>query len=80
MVLLIRGRIRAETKNPLNWALIALYRPLLSGALRVRWLIILLAVAAVGLTLPVFTRLGTEFMPPLNEGTILSMPTTVPGL
>jgi Cu(I)/Ag(I) efflux system membrane protein CusA/SilA len=80
MVVLIRGRIRAETRNPLNWALIALYRPLLAGALRVRWLILVLAVAAVGFTVPVFMRLGAEFMPPLNEGTILYMPTTVPGL
>lgn len=80
MVLLIRGRIRAETKNPLNWLLIALYRPLLSGMLHVRWLTLVLAVALVVITVPVFTRLGGEFMPPLNEGTILYMPTTVPGL
>jgi Cu(I)/Ag(I) efflux system membrane protein CusA/SilA len=80
MVLFIRGRIRAEAKNPLNWLLIHLYRPILSGALRVRWLTLALAVAAVGLTVPVFMRLGAEFMPPLNEGTILYMPTTVPGL
>ena len=80
MVLLIRGRIRAEGKNPLNRLLIFLYRPLLSGALRLRWLALGLAVAAVGLTVPVFMRLGAEFMPPLNEGTILYMPTTVPGL
>ncbi|MDN5942893.1 MAG: CusA/CzcA family heavy metal efflux RND transporter, partial [Nitrospira sp.] len=80
MVLLIRGRIRAETKNPLNWLLIALYRPILSGALRVRWLTLGLAVVVVGLTAPIFSRLGAEFMPPLNEGTILYMPTTVPGL
>lgn len=80
MVLLIRGRIRAETKNPLNWLLIALYRPILSGALRVRWLTLGMAVVVVGLTVPVFMRLGAEFMPPLNEGTILYMPTTVPGL
>jgi Cu(I)/Ag(I) efflux system membrane protein CusA/SilA len=80
MVLLIRGRIRAEGKNPLNWLLILLYRPILSGALHVRWLTLALAVAAVGLTVPVFMRLGAEFMPPLNEGTILYMPTTVPGL
>jgi len=80
MVLLIRGRIRAEAKNPLNRLLIFLYRPILSGALRVRWLTLALAVAAVGLTVPVFMRLGAEFMPPLNEGTILYMPTTVPGL
>jgi Cu(I)/Ag(I) efflux system membrane protein CusA/SilA len=80
MVLLIRGRIRAETKNPLNWLLIALYRPILSSALRVRWLTLGLAVVVVGFTAPIFSRLGAEFMPPLNEGTILYMPTTVPGL
>ncbi|MBU6481469.1 MAG: CusA/CzcA family heavy metal efflux RND transporter [Nitrospirae bacterium] len=80
MVLLIRGHIRAETKNPLNRLLIFLYRPILSGALHVRWLTLTLAVAAVWFTVPVFTRLGAEFMPPLNEGTILYMPTTVPGL
>jgi Cu(I)/Ag(I) efflux system membrane protein CusA/SilA len=80
MVLFIRGRIRAEAKNPLNWLLIALYRPILSGALRVRWLTLGLAVVVVGLTAPIFSRLGAEFMPPLNEGTILYMPTTVPGL
>ncbi|MBI3809377.1 MAG: efflux RND transporter permease subunit, partial [Nitrospirae bacterium] len=80
MVVLIRGRIRAETRNPLNWVLIALYRPILSGALRVRWLTLFLAVVAMGVTAPVFARLGAEFMPPLNEGTILYMPTTVPGL
>jgi copper/silver efflux system protein len=80
MVLLIRGRIRAEAKNPLNRLLIALYRPIISGALRVRWLTIGLAVVVVGFTAPIFSRLGAEFMPPLNEGTILYMPTTVPGL
>lgn len=80
MVLLIRGRIRAEDKNPLNRLLIFLYRPILSGALHVRWLTLSLAVAAVGLTSPVFMGLGAEFMPPLNEGTILYMPTTVPGI
>ena len=80
MVLLIRGRIRAENKNPLNWLLVALYRPILSSALRVRWLTLGLAVVVVGLTAPIFSRLGAEFMPPLNEGTILYMPTTVPGL
>ncbi len=80
MVLLIRGHIRAEAKNPLNWLLIALYRPILSGALRIRWLTLGLAVVVVGFTAPIFSRLGAEFMPPLNEGTILYMPTTVPGL
>ncbi|MCP9468638.1 MAG: CusA/CzcA family heavy metal efflux RND transporter [Nitrospira sp.] len=80
MVVLIRGRIRAEAKNPLNRLLIALYRPILSGALRIRWLTVGVAIAVVGVTAPVFFRLGAEFMPPLNEGTILYMPTTIPGL
>jgi Cu(I)/Ag(I) efflux system membrane protein CusA/SilA len=80
MVLLIRGRIRAEAKNPLNWLLVTLYRPIIAGALRARWLTLGLAVVVVGLTAPIFSRLGAEFMPPLNEGTILYMPTTVPGL
>ncbi|UVT17077.1 MAG: efflux RND transporter permease subunit [Nitrospira sp.] len=80
MVLLIRGKVHPEAKNPLNRWLIALYRPILSGALRVRWLTVGVAVAAVAATVPVFSRLGAEFMPPLNEGTILYMPTTVPGL
>lgn len=80
MVVLIRGHIRGETKNPLNRLLIALYRPVLSGALRVRWLTLGIAVVTFGLTVPAFMRLGAEFMPPLNEGTILYMPTTVPGL
>jgi len=80
MVLLIRGKVRPEIKNPLNRWLIALYRPILSGALRIRWLTVGVAVSAVAVTVPVFSRLGAEFMPPLNEGTILYMPTTVPGL
>jgi Cu(I)/Ag(I) efflux system membrane protein CusA/SilA len=80
MVTLIRGRIRPETRNPLNWLLIVLYRPILSSVLWARWPTLALAVLALGYTVPVFTRLGAEFMPPLNEGTILYMPTTVPGL
>lgn len=80
MVLLIRGHIRGEIKNPLSRLLIALYRPILSGALRVRWVTLALAVVVVGFTAPIFSRLGAEFMPPLNEGTILYMPATVPGL
>ena len=55
MVLLIRGHIRAETKNPLNWLMVTLYRPILSGALRVRWLTLGLAVIVVGLTAPIIS-------------------------
>src|SRR5947208_5869715 len=80
MVLLIRGRIRAERKNPLSRLLIALYRPILSAVLRVRWLILLLAIAGVALTVPSFLKLAAEFLPPLNAGTIAYMPTPFTGL
>ena len=80
MVLLIRGRIVAEEKNPLNWLLIRLYRPIARLTLQVPWLVIVLALGALVATYPVITKLGSEFMPPLNEGTILYMPTTLPGI
>jgi copper/silver efflux system protein len=80
MVLLIRGRIRPEAKNPLNRLLIALYTPVVRGVLRFRKTTIALAVLALILTYPAFARLGSEFMPPLNEGMIFYMPTTLPGI
>jgi Cu(I)/Ag(I) efflux system membrane protein CusA/SilA len=80
MVGLIRGRIAPEEHNPINRVLIGLYRPLVSGALRVRWLVVILAIVAVGSSVPLYGTLGSEFMPPLNEGTILYMPTALPGI
>jgi len=80
MVWLIRGRIAPEERNPFNRILIRLYRPLVSGALRVRWLVVILAIVAVGSSVPLYGKLGSEFMPPLNEGTILYMPTALPGI
>jgi Cu(I)/Ag(I) efflux system membrane protein CusA/SilA len=80
MVWLLRGRIRSEESNPINRWLIRLYRPLVAGAVRARWLVILLAVLAVAGSLPLYQKLGSEFMPPLNEGTILYMPTALPGI
>jgi len=80
MVWLIRGRIAPEERNPLNRILIWLYRPLVSGALRLRWLVVTLAIVAVGSSVPLYGKLGSEFMPPLNEGTILYMPTALPGI
>ncbi|MDI3467892.1 MAG: Copper/silver efflux RND transporter, transmembrane protein CusA [Nitrospira sp.] len=80
MVWLIRGRIAPEERNPINRILIRLYRPLVSGALRVRWLVVILAIAVVGSSVPLYGKLGSEFMPPLNEGTILYMPTALPGI
>jgi len=80
MLLLIRGKIMPEEKNPLNRMLIAAYRPLLQIVLRHKWFTLLLAVCAMLLTLYPASRLGSEFMPALNEGTLLYMPTTLPGL
>ena len=80
MVLLIRGRIRPEARNPVNRLLIALYAPVVRGVLRFRKTTIALAIVALILTIPAFTRLGSEFMPPLNEGMIFYMPTTLPGI
>ena len=77
---LVRGRIRPEGENPLNRVLIRGYRPLLDGVLD-RPLAVLLGVAlALAATLWPLTHLGSEFMPPLNEGTLLYMPTALPGL
>jgi copper/silver efflux system protein len=80
MVLLIRGRVRPETRNPMNRLLIALYTPVVKGVLRFRKTTIALAILALILTYPAFARLGSEFMPPLNEGMIFYMPTTLPGI
>ncbi len=80
MVWLIRGRIAPEEGNPINRAFIWLYRPLVSGALRARWLVVILAIGAVAASVPLYGTLGSEFMPPLNEGTILYMPTALPGI
>ena len=77
---LIRGRIPEERRNPLNRVLIAGYRPLLAGVLRAPWLTILLAaLLALSIWIPL-QRLGTEFLPPLDEGDLLYMPSALPGI
>ena len=78
--LMIRGRVRREERNPLNRLLIWLYSPVVRLVVRHRWLVIALSLTAMGLTVPAFMRLGNEFMPPLNEGSILYMPTALPGV
>jgi len=80
LVLLVRGRVRPEARNPVNRFLIALYMPVIQGVLRFRKSTIALAVVALLLTIPPFMRLGSEFMPPLNEGMIFYMPTSLPGI
>jgi copper/silver efflux system protein len=77
---LIRGRIPDEQKNPLNRFLIALYRPLLDRVLRFPKLTLLGAALVVIVTVWPMTRLGGEFMPPLDEGDVLYMPSALPGL
>ena len=80
MTLLIRGKITPEIKNPVNRFLIWAYRPIVRFVLRFRWLTLLAALVILVATIFPFHKLGTEFMPPLNEGTILFMPTAVPGM
>jgi copper/silver efflux system protein len=80
MILFIRGRIMPEHKNPVNRFLIWIYRPVIVLALRFKASTIFLALAILAGSLWPATRLGTEFMPNLNEGTLFYMPTTLPGL
>ena len=78
--LLVRGRIRPETDNPLNRAAIAVYRPLIGLALRHPWPVVGVTVLLALATLWPYSRLGSEFMPELDEGDLLYMPTTLPGV
>ncbi|MFL5252466.1 MAG: efflux RND transporter permease subunit [Rhodopila sp.] len=80
MLLCIRGRILPERRNPVNRLLIWLYRPVINLVLRARMLTILLALGLLAATAAPLMRLGSEFMPTLNEGTLLFMPVTLPGL
>lgn len=80
MGLLIRGRIYKERANPLNRWLIRIYDPVIAFVLRNRWPVIVGAVAALILAWIPWKRIGSEFMPPLDEGTLLFMPTTLPGV
>jgi Cu(I)/Ag(I) efflux system membrane protein CusA/SilA len=80
MMLFVRGRILPERRNPVNRALIWLYRPLIRLVLRARLLTLGLAVAALAITAWPAMRLGAEFMPSLDEGTLFYMPVTLPGL
>jgi copper/silver efflux system protein len=80
MLLFVRGRIIPEGKNPLNRLLIWLYRPVIRLVLKAKTLTILLALVALAGTWIPISRLGSEFMPNMNEGTLMFMPTTLPGL
>ncbi len=80
MLLFIRGRIMPEARNPLNRALIWLYRPIIKSVLKAKTLTIAIACVILGLSVIPASRIGSEFMPNLNEGTLFYMPTTLPGL
>jgi Cu(I)/Ag(I) efflux system membrane protein CusA/SilA len=80
MLLFIRGRIMPESRNPLNRFLIWGYRPIISAVMRHKKTTIVVALLAMALTLYPALRLGSEFMPTLNEGTLLYMPASLPGM
>ncbi|HEY9215889.1 MAG TPA: CusA/CzcA family heavy metal efflux RND transporter [Ancylobacter sp.] len=80
MVVFVRGRIIPEHKNPINRFLIWVYRPVIRGVLKAKMLTILIALVVLGVTLWPARQLGSEFMPNLDEGTLMYMPTTLPGI
>jgi Cu(I)/Ag(I) efflux system membrane protein CusA/SilA len=80
MVIFVRGRIVPEHKNPVNRFLIWAYRPMIRGVLRAKLLTIAAALAILGVSIWPALKLGSEFMPSLNEGTLFYMPVTLPGL
>ena len=80
MILFIRGRIAPERRNPINRALIWIYRPVIRLVLRAKWATVLVALAVLLAAYIPAQRLGSEFMPTLDEGTLFYMPTTLPGL
>jgi Cu(I)/Ag(I) efflux system membrane protein CusA/SilA len=80
MLLFIRGRVMPEAKNPVNRFLIWLYRPVIAWVMHWRKTTILIALAVTAVTVYPASQLGTEFMPKLNEGTLLYMPSSLPGM
>ena len=80
MMLFIRGKIMPEAKNPVNRFLIWIYRPIISAVMRWKKLTILLALIVLGASYYPASKLGSEFMPTLNEGTLLYMPASLPGM
>jgi Cu(I)/Ag(I) efflux system membrane protein CusA/SilA len=77
---LLVGRIRPEEKNPISSILMRIYEPAVSWTLRNKWVVFGAAAVLMVVTVPVFLTLGTEFMPPMDEGAILYMPTSMPGI
>ncbi len=80
MIVFVRGRIIPEHKNPINRLLIWMYRPVIKAVMRAKMFVILCALAVLAVTVWPALQLGSEFMPNLDEGTLLYMPTTLPGI
>lgn len=80
MMLFIRGKIMPEAKNPVNRLLIWLYRPVIAAVMRWKKLTIAIAIGAMAISIWPASKLGSEFMPTLNEGTLLYMPSSLPGM
>ncbi|MBN9276243.1 MAG: efflux RND transporter permease subunit, partial [Hyphomicrobium sp.] len=80
MIIFVRGRIVPEHRNPINRVLILLYRPIIRWVLKAKVVTIVVALLVLGASVWPAMKLGSEFMPTLNEGTIMYMPTTLPGL
>jgi Cu(I)/Ag(I) efflux system membrane protein CusA/SilA len=74
------GKIHSEENHPISKILIRLYHPVAEWSLRWKWAVIGAAILLVAVTVPVLNKLGSEFMPPLDEGVLLYMPTTLPGI
>ena len=74
------GKIHSEENHPISRPLMKLYHPVCELVLRFKWVTVGAAVLMVVLTIPIFNQLGSEFMPPLDEGVLLYMPTTLPGI
>ncbi len=74
------GKIHPEDKHPVSRVLMRLYEPVVEWVLRWRWAVVVAAAGIVAATVPIYRKLGSEFMPPLDEGVLLYMPSTLPGI
>ncbi len=77
---LLVGKIRSEEEHPISKPLMKIYQPVVEFSLKHKWIPITVALLMMAVTIPVYNKLGSEFMPPLDEGTLLYMPTTTPGI
>jgi Cu(I)/Ag(I) efflux system membrane protein CusA/SilA len=74
------GKIHSEENHPISKPMMKIYHPVVEFVLEYKWLTIAIALVALGMTVPAYLKLGSEFMPPLDEGTLLYMPSTLPGI